>query len=47
MKKHQKLTLKELPVNYFKTRIWQKKSEKSGPDPVTTSGMICTLVNRR
>ncbi|WP_254412090.1 hypothetical protein [Dyadobacter diqingensis] len=47
MKKHQKLILKEVPLNYFKSRIWQKKSEKSDPDPITTSGMICTLIIRR
>ncbi|MCF0055094.1 hypothetical protein [Dyadobacter sp. CY356] len=46
MKKHQKIVFKEIPLNYFKSRIWQKKSEKSGPDPITTSGMICTLNTR-
>ncbi len=44
MKKHQKLVFKEVTLNYFKSRIWQNKSEKPGSDSVTTSGMICTLI---
>ncbi|MCE7044208.1 hypothetical protein [Dyadobacter sp. CY312] len=47
MKKHRKLVLKQVPLIHFKDRIWQKGSSKSEPDPITTSGMICTLIGRK
>ena len=47
MKKQQKPVFKEVPLNHFGSQIWQKKSEKTQPDPITTSGMICTLITRR
>jgi len=47
MKKHQKPVLKQVPLAHFKGRIWQEKTPKSGPDPITTSGMICTLTGRK
>jgi len=47
MKKQQKPVFKEVPLNHFGSQIWQKKSEKSQRDPITTSGMICTLITLR
>ncbi|WP_158547961.1 hypothetical protein [Dyadobacter luteus] len=47
MEKPQKLVLNLVTLNHFKKQIWQKKPGKSEPDPITTSGMICTLIGRK
>ena len=46
MKTHQMPDLQQKTISEFKGRLWQQPGG-SKPEPVTTSGMICTvLVNR-
>ncbi|MEO6684684.1 MAG: hypothetical protein ABIN24_01920 [Dyadobacter sp.] len=47
MKKQKNPVLKITSLNRFKGQIWQKNQGKTGDDPITTSGMICTLITRR
>lgn len=47
MKKHLKLVLKETTLSRFKGHIWQNNLDKIDDDPITTSGMICTLITGR
>lgn len=46
MKKQKKTVLKVTTISRFKGQIWQKNQGKKGDDPITTSGMICTLITR-